>query len=91
MLGLPEEAALFLLLGVIRREMAVAPLLAMELNNLQLLVGCVVALLYIPCVSVLGVIAREFNAKTAVIIGVSTFTTAILLGSIINLIGSLFI
>ncbi len=91
MLGLPKEASLFLLLGVIRREMAVAPLLGMNLNSLQLLVGCVVALLYIPCVSVLGVIAKEFNAKVAVIIGISTFTVAILLGSIINLIGSLFI
>lgn len=87
MLGLPEEAALFLLLGVIRREMAVAPLLDMELDNLQLLVGGVVALLYVPCLSVLGVIAREFNAKVAVAIGVGTFVTAILAGTIINYIG----
>ncbi len=91
MLGLPKEASLFLLLGVIRREMAVAPLLEMNLNSLQLLVGCVVALLYIPCASVLGVIAREFNAKVAILIAISTFTTAILLGSAVNFIGSLFI
>ncbi len=89
MLGLPEEAALFLLLGVIRREMAVAPLLEMGLSNLQLLVGGVVALLYVPCISVLGVIAREFNAKVACAIALSTFTTAILLGSAINFIGQL--
>ncbi len=87
MLGLPEEAALFLLLGVIRREMAVAPLLGMGLSNLQLLVGGVVALLYVPCLSVLGVIAREFNAKVALAIGVGTFVTAILLGTVINFIG----
>ncbi len=91
MLGLPKEASLFLLLGVIRREMAVAPLLDMNLNSLQLFVGCVVALLYVPCISVLGVISREFNAKVSVFIGVSTFVSAILLGSVINLIGGLFI
>ncbi len=91
MLGLPKEASLFLLLGVIRREMAVAPLLDMNLNSLQLFVGCVVALLYVPCISVLGVISREFNAKVSVLIGVSTFVSAILLGSAINLIGGLFI
>ncbi len=76
-----------MLLGIIRREMAVAPLLEMGLDNLQLLVGGVVALLYVPCLSVLGVIAREFNAKVAVAIGVGTFTTAILVGTVINFIG----
>ncbi len=91
MLGLPEEAALFLLLGIIRREMAVALLLEMGLSNLQLLVGGVVALLYVPCLSVLGVIAREFNAKVAVAISIGTFTTAILVGTVINFIGQIFV
>lgn len=90
LLGLPKEAVIFLLLGVIRREMAVAPLLEMDLSTLQLFVGATVALLYLPCLSVFGVIAKEFNAKVAVAIGVSTFTTAILLGGFINLIGGFF-
>lgn len=89
LLGLPKDAVIFLLLGVIRREMAVAPLLDMDLTDLQLFVGATVALLYIPCLSVFGVIAKEFNAKVAVAIGVSTFTTAILLGAVINLVGGL--
>lgn len=89
LLGLPEEAVIALLLGVVRREMAVAPLLDMDLNNLQLFIGAVVALLYLPCLSVFGVIAKEFNAKVAIIIGVSTFTTAMLLGGVINFIGQL--
>ncbi len=90
LLGLPKEAVIVLLLGVIRREMAVAPLLEMDLNALQLFVGASVTLLYIPCLSVFGVLAKEFNAKVAVIIGISTFSTAMLLGGLINLIGGLF-
>lgn len=87
LLGLPEEAVILLLLGVIRREMAVAPLLDMDLNGLQLFVGAVVALLYLPCLSVFGVLAKEFNAKVAVYIGVSVFASAMLLGGLINFLG----
>ncbi|WP_409967615.1 ferrous iron transporter B [Bengtsoniella intestinalis] len=86
-LGLPEEAVLFLLLGVVRREMAVAPLLALDLTALQLFVGGTVALLYLPCISVFGVIAKEFNTKVAIAIGVGTFVTALFLGGLINQIG----
>lgn len=89
-LGLPEEAVLFLLLGVVRREMAVAPLLALDLTALQLFVGGTVALLYLPCISVFGVIAKEFNAKVATAIGIGTFVTALFLGGLINQIGLLF-
>ncbi|OON99548.1 MAG: ferrous iron transporter B [Epulopiscium sp. Nele67-Bin004] len=89
MLGLPKEAVIFLLLGVVRREMAVAPLLDMALSPLQIFVGATVALLYIPCLSVFGIISKEFNSKVAVAIGVGTFCSAILLGSAINFIGQI--
>lgn len=91
LLGLPKEAVIFLLLGVIRREMAVAPLLDMSLTPLQLFVGGTVSLLYLPCLSVFGIIAKEFNAKVAVAIGLSTFFGALLLGGLINFIGQIFI
>ncbi len=89
MLGLPKEAVIFLVVGIIRREMAVVPLLNMNLSLLQMFVAGTVALLYLPCISVFGVIAKELDAKVAVAIGVGTFTTAILLGTIINFVGQL--
>lgn len=89
-LGLPEEAALALILGIIRREMAAAPLLALNLTPLQVFVGSTVALLYLPCISVFAVIVKEFNLKTALIISVSTTAVAILTGGIINQVASLF-
>jgi len=46
-LGLPKEASLSLLLGVIRREMSVAPLLALNLSPLQMFCRrCGFALIY---------------------------------------------
>ena len=84
-LGLPKEAVIALILGVVRREMAVAPLLAIEgLTALQAFVGGTVALLYLPCLSVFGILAKEFNAKVAVIIAVSTFVNALFVAGLIN-------
>lgn len=83
-LGLPEEASLSLILGIIRREMSVAPLLGLNLNPLQMYVGAVVSLLYLPCLSVFGIIAKEFNAKVAISITLGTTFTAIFVGGLMN-------
>lgn len=89
-LGLPKDAVVALILGVVRREMAVAPLLAIEgLTPLQAFVGGTVALLYLPCMSVFGILAKEFNAKFAVIIGLSTTLTALLVAGVINQVAQL--
>lgn len=83
-LGLPQEASMSLILGVIRREMSVAPLLSMDLSGLQMYVGAVVSLLYIPCLSVFGILAKEFRAKVAVAITVGTTVTALFVGGLLN-------
>lgn len=90
-LGLPKEASLSLLLGIIRRELAVLPLLELNLTTLQLIVGSVVALFYLPCLSVFGVLMEEFSAKVAVTIGISTVFLAIFFAGLINHIGLLFV
>lgn len=88
-LGLPSEATIGLLLGIIRRELAVLPLLEMNLSTLQLLVGAVVALFYIPCLSVVGVLIKEFGLKIALCIGTATIIMAFVFGGIINHIGNI--
>lgn len=90
-LGMPREAVIALILGIVRREMAAAPLLALDLNPLQLFVGGTVALLYLPCISVFGILSKEFNTVTAVTIALATTASAFLVGGIINHIGLLFI
>jgi ferrous iron transport protein B len=89
-LGLPDEAVIALILGVVRREMSVAPLLALDLTALQAFVGGVVSLLYIPCLSVFAILVREFKIKIAVGITLGTITLALLVGGIINQIGQFF-
>lgn len=90
-LGLPKDAVIALILGVVRREMAVAPLLAIEgLTALQAFVGGTVALLYLPCLSVFGILTKEFNAKVALAIGFSTTVSAFIVAGLINQIAHLF-
>ncbi|NMA67566.1 MAG: ferrous iron transporter B [Clostridiaceae bacterium] len=90
-LGLPKDAVIALILGIVRREMAVAPLLAIEgLTALQAFVGGTVALLYLPCLSVFGILSKEFNIKVALAIGFSTVVTAMGVAGLINQIAHLF-
>ncbi len=67
-LGLPKEASIALMLGIIRRELAVLPLLELDLNTLQLFVGSVIALFYLPCLTVLAIVIKEFNVRIALFI-----------------------
>lgn len=90
-LGLPKDAVIALILGIVRREMAVAPLLAIEgLTALQAFVGGTVALLYLPCLSVFGILTKEFNTKVALAIGISTVITAFGVAGFINQLAHLF-
>ncbi|MCL2198498.1 MAG: ferrous iron transporter B [Defluviitaleaceae bacterium] len=89
-LGMPEEAVVALILGIVRREMSVAPLLILNLTYLQAFVAGVVSLLYLPCLSVFGIVAKEFKIKTAVLIFVGTIVAAIFIGGMVNQIARLF-
>ncbi len=90
-LRLPEEAAVPLIIGVVRRELTVLPLIDMNLTTLQFFTGAIVALFYVPCIAMIATLAKEFNIKTAV--GVFLFTTfsAIFLGGLLARFGGLFI
>ena len=90
-LGLPSEAVVALILGIIRREMSVAPLLALNLTSLQAFVGSAVALLYLPCLSVFGILTKEFSVKVALTISLSATFLALFVGGVINHIAHLFI
>lgn len=89
-LGLPGEATLGLMLGIIRRELAVLPLLELDLSTIQLVVGSTVALFYLPCLSVFSITVKEYGLKIASIIGVSTLIIAFVIGGLINQVANLF-
>jgi len=90
-LGMPPDAVIALILGIVRREMSVAPLLALELEPLQAFVGGAVSLMYLPCLSVFAILAKEFKVKIAATIALSTIALALFAGGLINQIARIFL
>jgi ferrous iron transport protein B len=88
-LGMPSEAVVALILGIVRREMSVAPLLALELTNLQAFVGGIVSLMYLPCLSVFAILVKEFRLKIAIGISAGTVVVALFIGGVVNQIARL--
>ncbi len=89
-LGLPAIAGILLILGFVRKEMvllaAVAIFsstnLALFFSPVQLVTLALVNMIYIPCLSTVAVLAKDYGWKTAVVIAVANFAVAILVGGI---------
>ncbi|MHA2232565.1 MAG: ferrous iron transport protein B [Candidatus Hodarchaeales archaeon] len=90
LLGLPEDAAIALILGFLRRDYGVAGLFDMaragELSNTQMVVGSVVLTLFVPCIASFFMIIKEYGPKVAVGMIAFIIPFAILVGTILNLI-----
>jgi ferrous iron transport protein B len=97
-LGLPAIAGVLLIMGVIRKEFillgAVAVFgstnLALFLTPVQLITLAIVGMLYLPCLSTIAVLAKDFNWKTAAAISLANLATAIVVGGVAYRVLSLF-
>jgi ferrous iron transport protein B len=89
-LGLPAIAGILLILGFVRKELtllaAVAIFgtanLALFFTPVQLITIALVNLIYIPCLSTVAILAKDYGWKTATVITVANFVTAILVGGL---------
>ncbi|MFX1496943.1 MAG: ferrous iron transport protein B [Promethearchaeota archaeon] len=93
-LGLPAAAGIFLIYGILRKELTLV-LLALFAENLglsvlqlltpvQMIVFSLVTMLYIPCFATIIIIAKQTNWKYALQISVMEIGIALLIGGIIN-------
>jgi ferrous iron transport protein B len=77
-------------LGVVRKEFILLGAVAifgstnllLFLSPVQLLTLAVVGILYLPCLSTIAVLAKDFGWKTAIAISMANFATALLVGGI---------
>ncbi|MBS7636207.1 ferrous iron transport protein B [Candidatus Bathyarchaeota archaeon] len=85
-LGLPVEAGVPLIFGVLRKELALillSQLIPLEsLSALQMIVFALVIMVYIPCIATIAALIREFGWKKATAITITDITLALLLGGI---------
>ncbi len=85
LLGLPEEAIGAIVIGFLRKDMAVGMLGTLALNAKQMVVGCVVLAMFFPCIASFTILVKELGFRdmlkaTGIMIGAS-----LAVGSLLNL------
>lgn len=85
LMGLPEEAVGGMLIGFLRKDLAVGMLIPLDLTFRQTVVACVVLTLYFPCVATFAVMLRELGlTRLLMAVGIMV-STAITVGALLNL------
>ena len=89
-LGLPAITGILLILGVVRKEFILLGAVAVfgttnllgPFNPVQLITLALVAMLYIPCLSTIIILIREFGWKAATTISIANIISAIIIGGL---------
>ncbi|MCJ7714002.1 ferrous iron transport protein B [Candidatus Bathyarchaeota archaeon] len=89
-LGLPAITGILLILGVVRKEFILLGAVAVfgttnllgPFNPVQLITLALVAMLYIPCLSTIIILIKEFGWKAATTISIANIISAIIIGGL---------
>ncbi len=63
LMGLPDDAVIALVIGFLRKDVAVGMLAPLNLTNHQLVTGCVVLAMFFPCIATFVVMLKELGWK----------------------------
>jgi ferrous iron transport protein B len=85
-LGLPQDAVGALIIGFLRKDVAVGMLLPLGLDLSQLVVASVVLTMYFPCVATFAVLIRELGIKDMIKSAAIMLSSALVVGGLLNLI-----
>jgi len=84
--GLPEDGVVAIVVGFLRKDVAIGLLAPLSLSAGQLVVGCVVLTMFFPCIAAFVVLARELGLRGLLAaIGIMLAATAIV-GGLLNLV-----
>lgn len=83
--GLPQEAIGALMVGFLRKDVAVGMLRPLNLTIRQLIVGSTVLAIYFPCVATFMVLIKELGVKDMFKSTVFMLSTALAVGGMLNL------
>jgi ferrous iron transport protein B len=84
--GLPKEAIVPLLLGILRKEMGAGLFAPLALTTKQLVSGCVILSMFFPCVATFVVLLRELGGRDTLKATAIMFAAVVVVGAAINLI-----
>jgi len=85
-LGLPAEATAALLVGFLRKDLAVGMLVPLGMTPVQLVIAVTMLSIYFPCVATFVVLLKELGARgMAAAVGVMV-TTALIVGGLLRMV-----
>ncbi|RKX70181.1 ferrous iron transporter B [candidate division WOR-3 bacterium] len=90
LLGLPPEAVAALIIGFLRKDVAVGMLSPLGLSESQLIVASVVLTMYFPCAATFTILLRELGIRDMCRSALIMIITALTIGTILNLIFTVF-
>lgn len=84
--GLPKEGVVAIVIGFLRKDVAIGMLAPLALSAGQLVVGCVVLTMFFPCIAAFVVFARELGVKRLIGATAIMITATVVVGGLLNLI-----
>ena len=85
LLGLPKEAVTALLIGFLRKDVAVGMLAPLGLTAEQLVVGTVVLAMFFPCIATFAVLLKELGVVNLLKSFAIMIAMALITGGLLNL------
>ncbi|MBU2527983.1 MAG: ferrous iron transporter B [Candidatus Omnitrophota bacterium] len=85
-MGLPEETVAALVVGFLRKDVAVGMLAPLGLSVKQLVIASVVLTMYFPCVATFAVLIKELGVKDMMKSALIMIAATLFVGGILNLI-----
>ena len=85
-LGLPEGAVVAIIVGFIRKDLAMGMLAPLALTANQLVVASLVLAMFFPCIATFVILARELGVKDMLRSTAIMVVSALVVGGLVNLI-----
>jgi len=85
-LGLPDESTTALLIGFLRKDLAVGMLLPLGMKPLQLVIASTILAIYFPCIATFAVMLKELGIKDLIKSVAIMIATALIVGGAMRVI-----
>ena len=88
--GIPGDATIALITGLLRKDLAVGMLISLDMNPLQLVIAVTMLTIYFPCVATFSVLFKELGIKDMVKSAFLMIGVAVFVGFLLKIILSYF-
>ncbi|MBN1625443.1 MAG: ferrous iron transporter B [Deltaproteobacteria bacterium] len=85
LMGLPDKAVTALVIGFLRKDVAVGMLAPLGLTNKQVVIGCVTLAMFFPCVATFVVMLRELGWKDMLKASAIMLFASVIVATLINI------